>query len=351
VTRPALVCLAIALVGVVAACSSSGHPAATRASTSQPAPQSDAPPHIPWASLRNPLLHSARYAVKDSALVFAAGQWRALFSAVDRNGKWRIGRASSSDLQHWSAITTIPPDPRIEGEASPDVVRAPDGRWVVTYQSFVQDRPGTAPKLYYRTTDDFTHFSEPRPLGHELHPGPNDRMIDAAVAWTPAGLLLAYKYGSDVQHFELARSESGSLDGPWKLLGRPDITVYGDTIENYQFLQLGGRRQLLATSNTLNRPFLFALMGNPRTPAGWLHWSKGRELRAPQESWNPGSGVSGTTYEHANCAFIVNRGPVDGLTYLVYSDSPNQTTFSGEGPAVLALARSEDLVAWSVPGG
>ena len=77
-------------------------------------------------------------------------------------------------------------------------------------------------------------------------------MIDAAVAWTPAGLLLAYKYGSDVQHFEIARSVSGSLDGPWKLLGRPDIMVYGDTIENYQLLQLDGRWQLLATSNTLN---------------------------------------------------------------------------------------------------
>jgi hypothetical protein len=230
-------------------------------------------------------------------------------------------------------------------------VRSPDGRWVVTYQSFVHDRPGTAPKLYYRTTDDFTHFSGPRPLGHELHPGADDRLIDAAVAWTPAGLLLAYKYGSDVQHFELARSESGSLDGPWKLLGRPDITVYGDTIENYQLLQLDGRWHLLATSNTLNRPFLFALRGNARTPAGWLHWSKGRELHVPQESWNPGTGASGTTYEHANCAFVVNRGAIDGATYLVYSDSPNKTTFSGEGPAVLALARSEDLVAWSVPAG
>jgi hypothetical protein len=59
--------------------------------------------------------------------------------------------------------------------------------------------------------------------------------------------------------------------------------------------------------------------------------------------------VSGTTYEHANCAFVVNRAPIDGYTYLVYSDSPNKTTFRGEGPAVLALARSQNLVDWSVP--
>jgi hypothetical protein len=287
--------------------------------------------------------------VKDAALVYAAGQWRAVFSAVDRNGTWRIGVATSPDLQQWSAITTMPHDPHVEGEASPDVVRAPDGRWVITYQSFVHDRPAESPKLYYRTTEDFTQFSEPHALGHELHPGPADRMIDAAIAWTPAGLLLAYKYGSDVQHFELARSESGSLDGPWTRLGRPDITIYGDTIENYQLLQLDGRWQLLATSNTFNRPFLFALAGDPRAPGNWLHWSKGRELHVPQESWNPGTGVTGSTYEHANCAFVVNRGPIDGSTYLVYSDSPNKTTFAGEGPAVLALARSENLVTWSVP--
>jgi len=283
--------------------------------------------------------------------MYAGGAWHALFSAVDRDGVWRIGLASSPDLSHWSPITLMPHDPAVEGEASPDVVPTPDGRYVVTYQSFVHDRPGQFPKLYYRTTGDFVRYSAPRPLAHDLHPNADDRMIDAAVAWTPAGLLLAYKYGSDVQHFEIARSVSGSLDGPWELLGRPDITVYGDTIENYQLLRLDGRWQLLATSNTLNRPFLFTLRGDPRVAGSWLHWSAGRELHVPQETWNSGTGVTGTTYEHANCAFIVNRGPVGGFTYLLYSDSPNQTAFTGEGPAVLALARSANLVDWSVPRG
>jgi hypothetical protein len=176
-------------------------------------------------------------------------------------------------------------------------------------------------------------------------------MIDAAVEWTPAGLLLGYKVGDEVQHFEIARSVAGSLDGPWKLVGRPDIVVLGDTIENYQFLHLHTGWQLLATSNILDRPYLFDLAGDAKTPAGWLHWSPGRELNVPQESWNKGTGATGGTYEHANCAFIVNRGPIDGSYYLLYSDSPNKTTFGGEGPAVLALARSRDLVKWSVPPG
>ena len=125
--------------------------------------------------------------------------------------------------------------------------------------------------------------------------------------------------------------------------------MFGDTIENYQFLRIDGRWQLLATSNIADEPFLFNLAGNPTPPKGWLHWTAGRQLHVPLESWNTGTGATGATYEHANCAFVVDRRSDDGDYYLVYSDSPNKTTYGGEGPAVLALARSRDLVTWSVP--
>ena len=39
--------------------------------------------------------------------------------------------------------------------------------------------------------------------------------------------------------------------------GGPTSRVYGDTIENYEFLEIGGRHALLATSNQLDRPELF----------------------------------------------------------------------------------------------
>ncbi len=297
------------------------------------------------------MLDDTTHAVKDPALVFANGRWHALFSSVDQKGTWRIGTSSSADMREWSKMSTMPHDPSVEGEASPDVVRAPDGDYVITYQSFVHDRAGGLAKLYYRTTKDFVSFSASRPLAHEVHPRVDDRMIDAALAWTPAGLLLGYKFGSDAQHFEIVRSASGSLDGPWDIVGQPAITVLGDTIENYQFLHLRDSWQLLATSNVLDRPYLFDVQGDASKPSNWLHWSRGRELRLPQEAWNPGTGVTGGTYEHANCAFVVNRGPIDGYYYLAYSDSPNKTTFRGEGPAVLALARSRDLVQWKPPPG
>jgi len=328
--------IALMLTAAVAGCTSStrsraepstsGLPTKNRV-TSPPMTALPTPPPIQWTSLHNPMLRDPAHAVKDAAIVFANGRWWALFSSVDTAGTWRIGIASSADLRQWSKITMMPHDPTVEGEASPDVVRAPGGRFVITYQSYAHDRPGAGPKLYYRTTGDFERFSAARPLGRALHPAASDRMIDPAVAWTPAGLLLGYKVGGETQHFEIARSASGSLDGPWTLVGRPDIAVFGDTIENYQFLHLRSRWQLLATSNILDRPYLFDLAGDPKTPAGWLHWSTGRELQIPTESWNAGKGATGGTYEHANCAFVVNREALGGYYYLVYSDSPNVVLF------------------------
>jgi hypothetical protein len=174
-------------------------------------------------------------------------------------------------------------------------------------------------------------------------------VIDAALVRSPAGLLLGFKTGSDTQAFEIARSPSGTLLGPWQLVGKPNIRVFGDTIENYQFIRINGSWKLLATSNQLDRPFLFDLTGNAKTPQGWLRWSSGRELVVPKESWNPGTGITGSTYEHANSAYLVDHRSRDGYFYLLYEDSPEKTTFGGEGHGVLAIARSTDLVHWSIP--
>jgi hypothetical protein len=312
---------------------------------------SAAGPAIPWGQLRNPILAYPDRAVKDPALVWSGRRWVALFSQVNTDGHWTLGVATSPDLRSWSAPTTLPHDPAVDGDASPDIVRAPDGTFVITDQSFVHDVSGTEAKLYYRTTSDFRSFSPPHPLGRSLHPGPTDRMIDAAVAWTPAGLLLGYKVGAadGPQAFEIARSTTGSLDGPWSLIGRPRISVYGDTIENYQFLSLDGRWQLLATSNMFDRPYLFQLTGDARDPRGWLRWSAGRLLEIPQERWNRGRGITGLTYEHANCAFLVDRRAIGGHFYLIYADSSELTSFGRAGHDQLAIARSTDLRRWSIP--
>ena len=264
---------------------------------------------VAWSRIRNPLYSEPTDAVKDPAVVAIDGGWVALFSRVDRDGRWRVGIARSHDLSSWTASAPLPRDPATEGEASPDVVREPDDTFVVTYQSFVHDRAGSQSKLYARTTTDFQSFSAPIRLLANVLNAPGDRLIDPALVYSPAGLLLGFKVGTtdagSVQHFEIARSTTGTLAGPWVIVGRPDITVYGDTIENYEFLDIGGRRALLATSNQLDRPELFQLAGSPSRPAGWLHWSPARELVVPQEPWNPGRGVTGETFEHQGVRFEV----------------------------------------------
>src|SRR5262249_46517873 len=149
------------------------------------------------------------------------------------------------DLRAWSPMTFMPHDAAVEGEASPDVVRAPGGKLVITYQSFVHDVHGGLAKLYYRTTADFVHFSAPRQRLRPVFTASTARLSAPALAWTPAGLLLGFKTGQDVQSFELARSTTGTLAGPWALVGKPDIRVFGDTIENYQFIEIDGHWKLL----------------------------------------------------------------------------------------------------------
>jgi hypothetical protein len=173
-------------------------------------------------------------------------------------------------------------------------------------------------------------------------------MIDAALAFTGHGVILGFKAGTTTQHFEIAWAPS--LTGTFRVVGRPDIVVYDDTVENYEFLTVDGGWHLVATSNTLDQPFLFTLgPGDPATPSTWLHWSDGQQLSVPGESFNSGTGVSSVGYEHANSAFLC-VGPA-GEDYLTYAGSTELTQFGGWGHARIGLARSTDLVHWEVPPG
>ena len=128
-------------------------------------------------------------------------------------------------------------------------------------------------------------------------------MIDAALAFTGHGVILGFKAGTTTQHFEIAWAPT--LTGTFHLVGRPDIVVYNDTVENYEFLTVDGAWHLVATSNTLDQPFLFTLgAGDPATPSTWLHWSAGQELSVPSQPFNSGAGISSVGYEHANSAFL-----------------------------------------------
>jgi hypothetical protein len=313
-------------------------------------------PDVAWSTMRNPILSEPDMGVKDQAVVWYRGRWHMLFSEVtdDRSApggvRWDIGVATSPDLDHWSAPASWPSQAGVLGVASPDVVREPSGRFVVPYESDPGQSDGAQDRLYYRTSSDLVHWSKPQPLAQNLAPSHHDRMIDPALAWTGHYLLLAYKSGvaGASQRMEMAWSPSGSLRGPWRRIGPTDIDVVDGTVENYELMVIGGRWRLVATSNNLDQPWIFTLAGSPGHLSSWLHWTAGRELQVPSESWNSGSGITGVEYEHANSAFVC----MDGATALLfYAGSNELTQFGGWGHAEIGVARSTDLVHWSVPPG
>jgi len=295
------------------------------------------PPPIRWGQLRNPVLAYRSVGVKDQALQWSDGSWHMLFSDMTPTRsapyvRFDVAVARSRDLLHWSAPTIIAAD-----AASPDIVRDPAGSFVVTYQ--------TPSGLEYRVADSgsLRSWSRPHPLAHGLA----TRMIDGALAFTGQGVILGFKAGTTSQHFELAWAPS--LEATFHLVGRPDIDLFGDTVENYEFLTIGAGWHLVATSNTLDQPFIFTLgTGDPANPDTWLHWSAGRELLVPNQAFNSGSGISSVNYEHANSAFLC-AGPT-GKYYLTYAGSTELTAFGGWGHARIGIARSSDLVRWQVPG-
>ncbi len=296
------------------------------------------PPAIDWSALANPILSFPSVGVKDQALQWSGGAWHMLYSDMTQTRaaphvRFSVAISSSPDLRHWTSPRVI-----AEDAASPDIVRSPSGTFIVTYQ--------TPHGLEYRTssTASLRSWSVAHPLGHGLA----HRMIDGALAFTGRGVILGFKAGTTTQHFEIAWAPT--LSGTFRLVGRPDIVLYNDTVENYEFVTVAGSWHLVATSNTLDRPFLFTLgPGDPATPSTWLHWSAGQSLTVPGQSFNSGSGISSVSFEHANSSFLC-VGP-RGEDYLTYAGSTELTSFGGWGHARIGIARSSDLVHWQVPPG
>ena len=253
-------------------------------------------PTVDWSALRNPILSSPAAGVKDEALVWAAGTWHMLFSQVTTDPslpggvRWDVATSTSRDLVHWSAVSPWPAQAGVLGVASPDIVREPDGG----LRGHLPVRPGgdlTAgpprPGCSTGRRPTSATWSAPHPLAQSLAPAADDRMIDGALVSTGRQLLLGFKYSSPTQPdvFEMARSTTGTLQGPWRLVGRPDIKVDGDTIENYEFVHAGGQWRLVATSNNLDQPWLFTLAGDPATapPAG-CGGAAGTQLAVPSRA-------------------------------------------------------------------
>lgn len=273
-------------------------------------------------------------------MVHHEGRWHFGYSEASSDPfRFRLGFASSADLIAFDRGATLDQEDT-GGLASPDVTRAPDGRFVMTYNSHTRDVVGSESKLYYRTSVDLKTWSAPTRLRVEGADAATDRVIDAAMFFATTGAFLFFKLDQKAQ---VAHSASGAIDGPWKLLG----ALRPSNLENYQPIRIDGHMHLLGTTiPLLHRPALHRLDGDENDPAAWQTWTLVRELEIPEQSWNSGDPFQ---YERSNAGYLVDARATEGFFYLLYAGSTDIASFNGRGHAKLGLARSTDLVHWDVP--
>lgn len=292
-----------------------------------------------WDDVRNPFLGFEERAIKDNYAVFHDGVWHLGYSSLtDDPFRVRIGTSRSADL------LTFEHDPVFDlpeagGVAAPEVVRAPDGRFVMTFNTHTRDVGDAVNKLYYRTSDDLVTWSAPTRFVVNGADAPEDRLIDAALAFHGGQAWLFYKRQ---QVATVAHAPSGQLDGPWFELGPLSTT----RLENFQPFQFEDQWYLLATTIPLvHRPLLLRLDGDPSVPESWRTWTELGVLEVEEKDWNTGEALA--LYERSNSAHL-GLGHPDGHLYLFYAGSTEVQAFERRGHSSLGVARSPDLWSWEV---
>jgi hypothetical protein len=309
-------------------------------------PLPDSP--IPWEKLRNPILTGPE-TIKDQTVVHHEG----VFHVFDG------GHYHSRDLLHWEG-----PEPFDAG--SPDLVRMPDGRFVVVDQGRDPDSGHDRHRrLRWRTSDDLWHWSEPRDIHAAL---PHDRNIDGALAFADGRVVLGFKQGVRLQKFLVTESPLPDAAGrfAWAPVREADagtgcgidgwVSDLADNVtrwaENFQFIRIDGRWRMIATARHPERPvdegyvgshepYIYTMDGDGSELEHWTRWVDKRHLQIPGEGWNP--------LMHANTAHLSDWRALDGHFYLFYSGA-SELDPDGRGRGRLGVARSLDLIHWSVAG-
>jgi hypothetical protein len=315
-------------------------------------------PFVDWANLKNPVLSYPDWSVKDAAMAYRTGTFYVFFSAFySDHGQLRshVVEVSTKDFRHYSE-----PIFDFDGEedgwigmCSPDV-QLLHGHYVVTFNSW-GDKPGKPNELFYMTSDDLVHWKPRRPLGLNLTQVGNQRVIDAALAEADGGYYLVYKEQTPGIHSRPRIAFSTSLDAPFHYaedgvaaLLMKDSKDNGFFHENFEFFHTKGQWYMLTTDYFHNQqnplkydvqaPYLYALEAGSH----WQKWSRGYTFDIPQEKFNLDS--------IANAAALYDWRKYDGYYYLIYAGRNEGQTYARRGWNQIALARSKDLLHWSIPG-
>ncbi len=305
-------------------------------------------PFIDWAGLKNPVLSYDHWSVKDTAMVYRKGMFYVFFSAFyPERGQVRshVVEVSTPDFKHYSQ-----PIFNFDGEedgwigmCSPDV-QLLYGKYVMTFNSW-GDKPGKPNQLFYMTSTDLIHWSHRKPLALNLTRVGDQHVIDAALAAADGGYYLAYKEQTPGIHKRPRMAFAKSLDGPFAFVGdglpallMADGKDNGLFHENYELISIDSRWYMLTTDYVPQAPYLYAL----EPGSHWLKWIHGYTFDIPHENFN--------TNNIANASALYDWRKYDGYYYLIYAGRTEGETYARRGWNQIGLARSKDLIHWSVPG-
>ena len=222
----------------------------------------------------------------------------------------------------------------------------------MTFNSWGDD-PRKPNQPFYRTSKDLVHWTPRTALATNLTA--SQHVIDAALADADGGYYLVYKEQTPGVHTRPRIAFSTSLGGPFQYVGdgiaallMKDGKDNGFFHENFEFLHTNDQWFILATDYFHNRqnpikydvqaPYLYALAQGSH----WLKWDRGYTFEIPQEKFNSES--------IANAAGLYDWRKYDGYYYLIYAGRADGESYARRGWNRLALARSKDLMQWSVPG-
>jgi len=220
------------------------------------------------------------------------------------------------------------------GLASPDIAEK-DGIFYLVYNTW-GDKPGEPNRLFYATSGDLVNWEFHKPLAPETTAGV--RAIDAAIAFANDKVYLCWK---EKQSIKFAWA-SDIADPQWTRIP----ARMGGWHENVQFICIDGIWHMMATGyygiTFKHRPFLLRMDGDPAEDESWGRWTRLRMYEPPAEAFN--------TAELANAAYLLDARQTDGMFYLLYAGTVDQSLHTKRGDCRLGLAWSDDLINWEVAG-
>ena len=306
------------------------------------------PQFIDWRNLKNPVLSYSNWSVKDAAMAYRERTFYLFFSAFypDRGQvRCHVVEISTLDFKRYSApvFDFDGDEDGWLGMCSPDVQQL-NGKYVMTFNSWGH-KPGKPDQLFYIVSDDLVHWSLRKPLAWNLTEVGDQRVIDAALAQADGGYYLAYKEQTPGTPKRPRIAFSRSLDGPFTYVrdGLPDLLMEngkdnGLLHENYEFVSIDSHWYMLTTDYLPQAPYLY----RQEPDSHWLRWTHGYAFAIPRETFN--------TDKVADASSLCDWRKFDGYYYLIYAGRTEDQTYLGRGWNQIGLARSKDLIHWSVPG-